>query len=377
LLSVLVAVAVGYFAWSKRLVEKCSGRGALGYAEVRVEQVSRGTMPYTLKARGELQSAKWTNVVAKISGIVKEVRYKVGDSVSQGAIVAIIEPKELLARAADVQANLTVARSQLAEKERLLVDAEKQLEEVEGFVKQDLVAKQELDRARFAADTARAQVDLGRAQMAQQEAMLAQSKKILGLSRLTAPLTGIVTGGMVEPGSEISDGSAILTITSLDFLRVRITVPERDVNVVSEGMAAEVHIDQSSREIFEGKVARLIPAPEPSGEIVAEVQLANPNHRLEPGPTVAVLIRADDEVFFAPTSAVLKAGKNDYVYTVVNGRAEPKEVLKAGEKDGKAAIKSGLSEGEWVVISGQEHIKPGDPVSVLGSNRDSCPEELG
>jgi RND family efflux transporter MFP subunit len=293
LLSVaLVAIASGYFAWSNRLAEKWSGGGALEKAgQVRVERGSPRAMPYTLEDRGELQPLKSINVVTGLSGVVKELRYKVGDWVSQGAIVATIEPKELLRRVASIEASLTAARSQLAEKERQLVDAQMQREKIEALVKQDFLAKREIDAARFAADAARAEVDLGIAHVAQQEAMLAESRKLLGLSRLTAPFNGLVTAKMVEPGSAIADGTAILTIASIDILRVTIRVPQPHANVVSEGMSAEVHIGEANGEVFEGKVTRLVSGPESSGEILAEVQLANRDHRLKPGTTVSVLIR--------------------------------------------------------------------------------------
>jgi RND family efflux transporter MFP subunit len=372
----LVALAAGYFAWSERLGGRCSGWHAADAVPVKIERVSRGTMPYALQASGELRPLKEANVATRLPGIVKAVRYKVGDSVSQGAIVAVIEPTELLQRVARVEANLTAVRTQSVEKERQLLDAEKQLQEIKELVKQDLIAKRELDRAHFAVDTARAQVEVAMAQVAQQEAMLTQSRKVLGLSRLTAPFSGIVTDVMVEPGSKIGDSTAILTIASLDVLTVTIRVPQ-DLNLVREGMVAEVRVNQSTAEVLYGKIARLASEPDSSGARLAEVDLPNRNHRLKPGITVAVWIRADDgeEVLFAPSSAVLHADEKDYVYAVVDGRAQRKEILKSGEKAGRAAIKSGLSEGEWVVASGQEHVKPGDIVPLVGGH-DSCQKDV-
>jgi HlyD family secretion protein len=292
LTATFVAVVLGYFAWSNRLVEKISGSGAQDEpGQVRVERGSPGAMPDTLEGRGELQPVKSTNVVTGISGVVKELRYKVGDWVSQGAVVAIIEPQELLWRLASIEASLTAARNQLTEKERRLVDAQNQLEKIEALVKQDFLAKREIDAARFTADSARAEVDLGIAHVAQQEAMLVESRKLLGLSRLTAPFSGLVAARMVEPGSAIADSTAILTIASIDILRVTIRVPQPHADVVSEGLSAEVHIAEANSRAFEGKVARLVSGPQSSGEILAEVQLANRDHRLKPGMTVAVLIR--------------------------------------------------------------------------------------
>jgi membrane fusion protein, multidrug efflux system len=373
----LVALAVAYFAWPKRLTNNCARQAQGEAGQVRVEQVTRGTMPYALRASGELQTAKRTNVISGISGIVQELRYKVGDSVSQGAIVAIIEAKELRRRVASAEANVTAARSQLAENERELVGAENHLETIQQLVKQDLIAKQEIDRARFTAETARAQVGRAMAQVAQQESMLAQARKVLGLSRLIAPIGGIVTDRMVETGSAVSNGTSILSIASLDLLKVSVRVPQQDMNVVREGMAVEVRADESNVEGLNGRVARVISDPESRGEILAEVHLLNRNHRLKPGTTVTVLISADDdqEVLFVPASAVLQVDKRDYVYTVVNGHAQLRAVVKIGERDGKAAIKSGLSEGEWIVTTGPEYVKPGKRVPIGDGGHQSCQEE--
>jgi RND family efflux transporter MFP subunit len=290
--AILAAVGLAYFAWPKRIADNRTASAVVDdhNRPVRVEEDNPAANRYIVEARGELEPVKSMEVVAGISGLVKEVRYKVGDSVQQGAIVAVIEPKEWLKRVTTAEANLTAARSQLAEKERQLADAEKQVERIEALVKQDLIAKQEIDRAQFGAETARAEVELGTAQVAQQEAMLAQSRKVLDLGRLTAPVSGIVTGRSIEPGSEIAEGSAILSIAVVDVLKVAIRVAQRDAENLGEGMAAEVRKVESDGEVFQGKVARLISGQSP-GETIAEVQLLNRNQRLKPGMAVTVLIR--------------------------------------------------------------------------------------
>ncbi|MGH7823582.1 MAG: efflux RND transporter periplasmic adaptor subunit [Candidatus Binatia bacterium] len=361
----LLGLAVGSVGW---LLKKCPGGVAVNRAApVRVERVDRETIPYALQARGELRPVKEANVVAPLPGVVKELRYKVGDSVSEGTVVAIIEPHELIQRVAKAEANLAAARTHLAEKERQFGYAEKQLQKTQDLVKQDLIARRDLDQARLATDTARAQVELALAQVAQQEAMLAESRKELDLTRVTATFSGVVTATRVEPGVEIGASSPLLTIAGLDILKVTITVPENDLSFAREGMAVEVRLDKSPARVHRGRVARMGSKTESSGGILAEIHLLNRNSELKPGATVSVLLAADGgkDVLFVPASAVMETQGKYHVYTVANGLAQRKDVVVSGERGREAAIKSGLNEGEWVVVSGHQNLQGGEKVRLI------------
>jgi RND family efflux transporter MFP subunit len=364
---VLIGGYVGARAW---WMNKCAGWLAANRAvPVKVEPARPGRLRYTLQARGELRPVSEAKIVARISGTVKEIHYQVGDSVSEGAVVAVVESTESLQRVATLEANLAAARSQLAEKERQLASTEKQFEKTHQWVNRDLIAKRELDHAQHETDTARAHLELAKAQAAQQEAMLAQSRKMLGLIRLTAPFGGLVTGRMVEPGSKVGNSDAILIIAGLDTLKATIGVPEKESSLVREGATAQVRLDESPADVLYGKVVRLNLPFEARGALVVEVHVPNRNKSLKPGAPVFVSFSSDSDenVLFVPVPALMKTGDTDYVYTVVDGRAQRKEVLKRGERDGKVAIKEGLREGESVVVWGQQYLSGDGRVRLLGA----------
>jgi membrane fusion protein (multidrug efflux system) len=274
-----------------------------------------------------------------------------------------------------METNLTAAKSQLAERERQLAAAEEQLEKTRQWVSQELIARKALDQAQHTADTARAQMELAQAHAAQQEAMLAQSRKVPGLTRLTAPFGGLVTDALVKTGSKVGDSDAVLTIASLDILKASIRIPRNESSLVREGMTVRVRLDDSPADVLDGTVTLPNLPLEPGGDtVVVEVHVPNRNGGLKPGTNVSVSLSSNKEenVLFVPLPAVLETGGKDYVYTVIDGRAQRKDVFKHGEKDGKAAIE-GLREGEQVVVWGQQSLSSGGRVRLLGAHETQPP----
>jgi multidrug efflux pump subunit AcrA (membrane-fusion protein) len=139
-------------------------------------------------------------------------------------------------------------------------------------------------------------------------------------------------------------------------------------------MTVRVHLDDSPADVLDGKLTLANLPLEPGGDTVVEVHVPNRNNGLKPGTNVSVSLSSDKEenVLFLQLAAVLETGGKNYVYTVVDGRAKRKDVLKRGEKDGKAAIE-GLGEGEQVVVSGPQSLTPNGRVRLLGAHETEPP----
>src|SRR5687767_6545970 len=76
---------------------------------VRVAQVKRTTLPLTLRLTGELAAITKADVVSRLAGKVTEVRFKVGDLVPAGALVATIHASDLDQRIGGFIASVSAA----------------------------------------------------------------------------------------------------------------------------------------------------------------------------------------------------------------------------------------------------------------------------
>lgn len=214
-LVISVAIVVGYFYHSRPEDLPVLLRGQKALA-VRANQLREVAVPRRVQAKDALVPGKKQDIVAPFAGRVIEIRYKTGDTVRAGAVVAIIQSNALVQRGDDLEASVGPSRNDVQAKEQQLRSAESFAAQARALYEQDLIARRDVEEAQRAADEARAQLDFVRAQLAQQEAMLAQLRSVQGSSRLlVAPFSGVVTRVLAKPGATVAEATPIITLADV------------------------------------------------------------------------------------------------------------------------------------------------------------------
>ncbi len=206
---------------------------------VAVAAVKPESRPVVLRMSGELQPSAEVDVVSRLAGRLTEVKFKTGDSVTAGAVVATVYSGELSERARVVEAGLTATRTQLQEREQQVAAAEKRLAHDKELYRQDLIARRDVEQSEIQAATARAELELARAHLAQEEAMLSQARKLQQLTRIVAPVSGVVAGAL-PAGVPVNEARAILAIAQIDRLKLVGAVPAGFKELIRDGMTAQV-----------------------------------------------------------------------------------------------------------------------------------------
>ena len=364
-----IVLAIGYSALRSSNRDRLSGWFAPDVEiPVKVLRVKEVQLARVIDLDGELQPLNETEIISQLPGIVKEIRYKAGDTVKAGAVVATIQSKELMERLRANEAAVKEAEDDLREKEKGIGSAEKELAHARELVQRDLIARRAVDDAEAAANLARAEKEVAEAQLAQRKSMLAQARYLLNLTRLVAPFGGVVTRRWVEPGGSVSPSMAILSIADSDTMRVAVRLTAKDAALVHPGMAVRLRMAAFPGREFAGKLAQISTSSEATDKAAtAEIHLPNPDGLLKPGMK-AVLSLAVDEThpaLLVPKGSVSDFQGKNYLYTVSAGKAERKAVTKGLEQDNEVVIISGLEEGEFVIVAGLEKLRPGSRVRVL------------
>ena len=364
-----IVLAIGYSALRSSNRDRLSGWFAPDVEiPVKVLRVKEVQLARVIDLDGELQPLNETEIISQLPGIVKEIRYKAGDTVKAGAVVATIQSKELMERLRANEAAVKEAEDDLREKEKGIGSAEKELAHARELVQRDLIARRAVDDAEAAANLARAAKEVAQAQLAQRKSMLAQARYLLNLTRLVAPFGGVVTRRWVEPGGSVSPSMAILSIADSDTMRVAVRLTAKDAALVHPGMAVRLRMAAFPGREFAGKLAQISTSSEATDKAAtAEIHLPNPDGLLKPGMK-AVLSLAVDEThpaLLVPKGSVSDFQGKNYLYTVSAGKAERKAVTKGLEQDNEVVIISGLEEGEFVIVAGLEKLRPGSRVRVL------------
>ena len=361
------AVAAGYFLFVENPGLLSKWPAAEGEITVRVVPVHRRSVPTTITLAGELSPAKAANIVSRLAGKVTEMRFKVGDAVPAGAVVARIHAGALAARASEFEDALDAARQDLKSRQELANRADHQLAQTREWQRQDLIARRELEQAEAAAETARAQAELARANMEQQAAMLAQVRSLEKLTRLSAPFSGVVTHRWADPGAAIVEFAPVLTIADPRKLKMVTNYSGPHADDIGVGRRLEITSLERPAKIFSGKVARVESVTDGAKQLrQIEIEVENNGESLRPGTAAQAVIALEkhEDVLLVPKRAVvLRDGKN-YVYKVADGRAVRQEVALGATHGEEVAAIRGVANGESVIIDNQD-LKPNSAVRAL------------
>jgi multidrug efflux system membrane fusion protein len=118
----------------------------------------------------------------------------------------------------------------------------------------------------------------------------------------------------------------------------------------------------------EGSLVFVDNAVDPTtGTILLRARIDNADEVLWPGQAVDVFVRIAERAraVVVPASAVATGQQGDYVYVVVDGKAQLRTVVVAEAREREVIISKGLAAGETVVTEGLLKLRPDAPVEIL------------
>ncbi|WP_321476933.1 efflux RND transporter periplasmic adaptor subunit [uncultured Paludibaculum sp.] len=377
---------VAYLAVRPRAVAASATADAV--TTVGVAKVVRQDMAKSMTVTAELIPFQEVEVMAKVAGYVQKMFVDVGDHVTQGQLLAVLEVPEmqddLVRAAAAIQRNRAeVARAQdeLRRAESANQMAHLTYSRLSGVLKSQpgLVAQQEIDDAQSRDLMAAAQVAAAKSALAAaqeqirvSEAEEAKLKTLMSYARVSAPFTGVVTKRFADNGSMIQAGTAshlqampIVRLSQNQLLRLVMPVPESAAGLIKKGATLEVRIP-TLRRTFQGLVARTSDKVDSDTRTMeTEVDVPNPSGELIPGmfAEVDLTLSASKDALAVPVSAVKEKNGARTVYVVdSSGRVAVRKVETGIETALLSEVRKGLSPGDMVIVSNPGQLTPGQTV---------------
>ncbi len=170
---------------------------------------------------------------------------------------------------------------------------------------------------------------------------------------IRAPFAGVVTERFVEVGQFVRQDSRVVTIVSVDPLRLQITVPEAQVANVKEGADVSFSVAAYADRRFQGKVRFVSGALRATTrDLIAEAIVPNPDRVLIPGMFADVeLTIGIQRLPSVPARSLRELDDQARVFVVANGRLEERIVALGPKVGSRVALTGGVKEAEQVVVS--------------------------
>ncbi len=301
--------------------------------------VRRMELQRRIEFSGSVRATQSTFVKARVAADVRMLNVREGDRVRMGQVLVQQDTTEFDWRVRQADQQAQAARAQLEIAQRTLANNK-------ALVAQGFISSTALESS--ASNEAAAQATLQAAL-----AGLELARKSRADTTLTAPMNGLVSQRLVQPGERIGVDTRILEIVDLSRLEIEAALAPEDVAGVRVGQPAHLTVDGASGEIG-ARVARINPSAQAGSRTVPVYLQVDSHPALRHGLFARGGIEAERRAVLAVPAAALRSDRADpYVYVAQPDRIVSQTVRTGmrGTADGRewVEVTQGLSEGARVV----------------------------
>ena len=390
ILSIITVIAL-FWGWRwighSRTEANDSDSDAPGAVVAAVAHVRRGTIDNDLTISGAFKPFQDVDVHAKVAGYIRKIYVDVGDHVSDGQTLAVLEVPELAAELAGASATVRRSEQEIhraqgdveraksthaaahAMYERLLQASQQ---------KAGLVAQQEVDNAQAKdleseAAVSSAQAAFSAAQQALEVAQANQNQftALSSYTRIVAPFAGVVTaryadtGALLAAGTSNSQSMPVVRLAEVSKLRLVLPIPESIAGQIHLGDPVKVHVQALNSDIV-GKVSRFAGSLDSQTRTMeTEIDFENHSGKLLPGMYAETVLQLAERnnALLVPLEALAQANGTASVLTVNSqNMVEEKKVQLGLQGKTRVEVLSGLRDNDQVIIGNRSQFHSGQKV---------------
>ncbi|HWX57331.1 efflux RND transporter periplasmic adaptor subunit [Bradyrhizobium sp.] len=362
-----------------RLVE-ATGKEMMEAPAVNVFTITPSPGTQSLKLPGETAAWNETAIYARVNGYVAKWFADIGDNVTAGQTLALIETPELDAELLAAKAKLNSAIAQVAVKQAradFAVTTDQRWRESPKGV----VSDQERESKKAGSAEALAELNAAHAQVMLQQADVDRLTALTQFKEVKAPFDGTIVQRQIDLGNLVTAGSTANT-TSLYRLsenspmRIFVYAPQSVAHrLMKAGTGAVITSADIPAMRLEGKVARTARAINPQSRTIRiEIDVPNSDRSLVPG----MYVQAEFELtggaqIQIPAAAMLyRSGGPQVAVVEPSGAVAFRDVTIASDDGNMVSIGTGLAVGEKVALNLSSQIAAGVKVKANSDDAKSA-----
>jgi len=334
--------------------------------EVQVTPVTTHDVSKIVTASGEIQPRKRVNVSAGAIGKVTKLAVKEGDHVNKGDFLLEIDAVNFEASVNELEAAVRGAQASVDLEKASLQKAQDDFERAQQLSEKGFMSETELKSADATLEMAQARARNADETLAQTKASLTRARHDLRQMRITAEMSGVITGLNVEEGESAimgtlnNPGTVLLTIADLSEIEAEVRVDETEVVLVKPGQPAVVRLDARPDTTFNGVVTEVGNSAirsqaglgQESVDFKVKVAIKDKIPNVRPGLSASVDITVAEE-------------KGVVAVPIQSLTVRDEARLKRERAHGKVAPKSGNASTDTTTAKSPTEVKPRDIEGVF------------
>jgi multidrug efflux system membrane fusion protein len=309
-----------------------------------------------LPVSGTLKAANSAFVKARVPGELQGLNVREGDAVKAGQVIARIDPTEYEARLRQAQLQADAAKAQID-------IAQRQYDNNKALVDQGFISKTALD-------TSLANLSAARASFEAAGAATDVARKSTADTVLRAPMSGLISQRLAQPGERVAVDTRIVEIVDLSRMEIEAALSAADTVSVRVGQQALLQVEGHAQPV-PARIARINPSTQAGSRSVLVYLQIKPLPGLRQGlfaqgtlgteklKTLAVPLQAVRTDKPQPYLQVVQGQQVQHVHVTLGARGQ------AGGQDMVAV--SGLPAGSQVLAGTVGPLREGTAVRVTAS----------
>lgn len=379
LFSLFGVLALGGVGWV------LATQGPLAPIKVTVTHVANGPLASEVFGIGTIEARRRYTLGPTTPGRLAEIRVEQGDRVPRGAVLARMDAVDLHERLQSATLAISKARHGVRGAEAQLEEAKSRaqlaaatLQRTQEMRAQNFVSVEALEAKRYEAAAATAAMEAtaqgllaARSDLARSESDIAGLQKQLAQLTLLSPVDGVVIARLVEPGTTVVAGQAVVELIDPSSLWVSARIDQRQAGMVHVGQPVDIVLRSQPGIRHPGQVARIDRVSDAvTEERTVHVTFDTPDEWLSLGELVEVTIHQPqlDNAAWLPAAAIRRSGSENGVWVAANGVVEFKAVtVGVTTLDGRSQLLTPLAPELPVVVHTSQTLTAGAAVRVVDS----------
>jgi membrane fusion protein (multidrug efflux system) len=292
----------------------------------------------SLSVSGSIDANEQVQVRSEVSGLVREIFFTEGSSVSKGQALLRIDDSELQAQLA-----------QALTKQKLASETERRAKQL---LEKEAISKEEYDVALADLRSLQAQTQLIRAQLAK--------------TRVQAPFSGRIGLRSISAGEYLTPTTVVANLVNTNPVKVTFSIPEKYSSQVKMNSAITFTVSGSHQK-YKAQVYAIEPGIDANTRTLQlRARANNPNGELLPGSFAKVDLPLSniENAILIPSEAIIPVLKGRKVFISNNGKAKEVMIETDTRTESAVLVRSGLKAGDTVLTTGIMALKQDAPVKV-------------